>query len=194
MGLNTEVPPHVDPAYFFETQAPTMFGVGVLMIIISIASVALRFWSRRISGIGFWLDDWFALAAVVSIFNHVKNGFANSTISHGTSPSSLSIFTERKSDGVDTPLSPLLPTQNLSVTGSVTYLLWYYSTMLESPCSSALSSPCTSGYSAFESIFGKLASRWASSFSHGWSLPSFSRSSAVGRSAGNGTLLALRAS
>lgn len=45
-----------------------VYGVCVLFIILPLVTVPLRFYARSIAGAGFWWDDWFALAGVVSVF------------------------------------------------------------------------------------------------------------------------------
>ena len=50
-----------------EDRGPEINGYGIAMIVLSIIAVALRFWSRYLAKkAGFWWDDWFALAALVS--------------------------------------------------------------------------------------------------------------------------------
>jgi len=57
-----------DAGYLEENQRPMVYAVCVLFIILPLVTVPLRFYARSISGAGFWWDDWFALAGVVSAF------------------------------------------------------------------------------------------------------------------------------
>lgn len=46
-------------------RGPTIVAVQIVMIVTATLAVALRFIARRISGAGFWWDDWMILAALV---------------------------------------------------------------------------------------------------------------------------------
>ncbi len=66
MGVNETVPHGVNPEYYMETKVPVINALSVCYIAISTVALLLRYWSRRISGLGFWWDDWFAFLALVS--------------------------------------------------------------------------------------------------------------------------------
>lgn len=46
------------------SKIPTLIAADVTLICLSAIAVALRFLSRRISGAGFWWDDWVILVAM----------------------------------------------------------------------------------------------------------------------------------
>ena len=48
------------------SRGPNIVAVSIVMLVVSIVSVILRFWSRFLSQQGrFWWDDWAALMALV---------------------------------------------------------------------------------------------------------------------------------
>ncbi|KAI9708258.1 MAG: hypothetical protein M1820_004212 [Bogoriella megaspora] len=48
-------------AYLAESHVPTIIGVNVMFLALSIIAVAARFYARRMTGAGFWWDDWACL-------------------------------------------------------------------------------------------------------------------------------------
>ena len=54
-----------------ETLGPEITGVIVSTWGISLLALILRFIARRISEVGYWIDDWLALAAFVRIATYV---------------------------------------------------------------------------------------------------------------------------
>ena len=48
-----------------STLEPTIRAVCVLMIVLTVIATGLRFTSRKLSGAGFWWDDWMCLVALV---------------------------------------------------------------------------------------------------------------------------------
>ena len=49
----------------YADKRPLLLGVLITLIALSIIIVALRFLTRRLSGAGYWWDDWLILAALV---------------------------------------------------------------------------------------------------------------------------------
>lgn len=60
------------PGYFVEDRGPGLRSFIIVMLILTVASITLRFWSRSLSfnrgtrRPQFWWDDWIALLSVVS--------------------------------------------------------------------------------------------------------------------------------
>ncbi|MCJ1412463.1 hypothetical protein MMC19_006557 [Ptychographa xylographoides] len=48
----------------YANQGPMMLGVNIFLIILTGTMCVLRFTSRKLSGVGFWWDDWLILAAL----------------------------------------------------------------------------------------------------------------------------------
>jgi len=65
-----------------DDRGPTVIAANVVLVILSCSAVALRFLSRKLSGAGYWYDDWvivaalpFALGINICNFIAVHNGF-----------------------------------------------------------------------------------------------------------------------
>ena len=50
-----------------ETQQPSLYSATIATYLLASIAVSLRFWSRRLKGAGWWLDDWLVLVALVTI-------------------------------------------------------------------------------------------------------------------------------
>ena len=49
----------------YATKTGKLIGANVVLILLSGIAVALRFWSRKISRVGFWYDDYTILLALL---------------------------------------------------------------------------------------------------------------------------------
>ena len=49
----------------YATKTGKLIGANVVLILLSGIAVALRFWSRKISRVGFWYDDYTILVALL---------------------------------------------------------------------------------------------------------------------------------
>lgn len=49
----------------YATKTGKLIGANVVLILLSGIAVALRFWSRKVSRIGFWYDDYTILLALL---------------------------------------------------------------------------------------------------------------------------------
>ncbi len=49
----------------YATRTSKLIGANVVLILLSGIAVALRFWSRKISRVGFWYDDYTILLALL---------------------------------------------------------------------------------------------------------------------------------
>ena len=47
------------------TKTGKLIGANIVLILLSGIAVALRFWSRKISRVGFWYDDYTILLALL---------------------------------------------------------------------------------------------------------------------------------
>ena len=47
------------------TKTGKLIGADIVLILLSGIAVALRFWSRKISRVGFWYDDYTILVALL---------------------------------------------------------------------------------------------------------------------------------
>ena len=48
-----------------SSKAPLILGTSTCLMVVSVVAVALRFLSRKLSGAGFWWDDWMCMIALV---------------------------------------------------------------------------------------------------------------------------------
>lgn len=48
----------------YATKTARLIGADIVLILLSGIAVALRFWSRKISKVGFWYDDYTILIAM----------------------------------------------------------------------------------------------------------------------------------
>ena len=58
--MNTDHPSNT------QSRSAGIIATAVIGLIIATVAIVLRFWSRKISKAGFYWDDWFALASLVS--------------------------------------------------------------------------------------------------------------------------------
>lgn len=49
----------------YATKTGKLIGANIVLILLSGIAVALRFWSRKISRVGFWYDDYTILLALL---------------------------------------------------------------------------------------------------------------------------------
>ena len=49
----------------YATKTKKLVGANIVLILLSGIAVALRFWSRKISRVGFWYDDYTILLALL---------------------------------------------------------------------------------------------------------------------------------
>lgn len=49
----------------YATRTSKLIGANIVLILLSGIAVALRFWSRKISRVGFWYDDYTILVALL---------------------------------------------------------------------------------------------------------------------------------
>ena len=49
----------------YATKTSKLIGANVVLILLSGIAVALRFWSRKVSRVGFWYDDYTILLALL---------------------------------------------------------------------------------------------------------------------------------
>ena len=49
----------------YATRTSKLIGANIVLILLSGIAVALRFWSRKISRVGFWYDDYTILLALL---------------------------------------------------------------------------------------------------------------------------------
>ena len=64
--------------YTGSGRQPVVLGVSIFLTVLSIVAVSLRLYSRRISRIGFWFDDWAVVIALVRMsimFKEKQLGF-----------------------------------------------------------------------------------------------------------------------
>ena len=53
-----------------ESRQGSLYAADTVTYVFALTAVGLRFWSRRIKKIGFWLDDWLVLAALVCVVSY----------------------------------------------------------------------------------------------------------------------------
>jgi hypothetical protein len=72
------------PPGSFDDRGPALRSFVIVLCVISIVAIALRFWSRMLTGTGgkrtpkLWWDDWLAMLALVgAIKSTISASFAN---------------------------------------------------------------------------------------------------------------------
>ena len=75
MVVNETVPYGVDPVYYRQSKVPGIIGLGAFYIAFSWLVVIFRFYCRWFTQVGYWWDDWFALATPVRLLtiNNVQH-------------------------------------------------------------------------------------------------------------------------
>lgn len=60
---------------------PVVIAINSVLAVIATFLIVLRFWSRRLTGAGWRIDDYLALAAL--LFQHAIYGLSNEAVIHG---------------------------------------------------------------------------------------------------------------
>lgn len=71
-------------SYTGEERQPVVLGVSLVFVILSLAAVSLRFYSRLISKVGLWYDDWAIFIALVR-WPSIIEAFITELTKHGYS-------------------------------------------------------------------------------------------------------------
>lgn len=57
---------NLSPHYLAESRQADLYAAVTITHAGALAAVALRFWSRKVKGARYWLDDWLIVAVQVS--------------------------------------------------------------------------------------------------------------------------------
>ena len=75
----------------YATKTSKLIGANVVLILLSGIAVALRFWSRKVSRVGFWYDDYTILLALLPAWMMPMLNLIGGSVILLLSPTSLTL-------------------------------------------------------------------------------------------------------
>ena len=53
------------PEYLAQSRQASLYTSEIITYVAAFVAVGLRLWARKLQAVGFWLDDWLVLTAMV---------------------------------------------------------------------------------------------------------------------------------